>query len=317
MAANIILVFCFLFLFYLIGIAFGIFGPYLGNRSDDHYYGYELDPDSQQHSLGDPGNSNGTGGNGTGNTSGTGDTSGSGSANGTKSTSNTRSTSGTRRKGTGTVLDEYRSQATPGMTSQILDMENTGTRYDLNLFLSNFTEKNSVFTFDWETCTDKEMCLFAADHTRLNYPEAVEVVSGSKIRNASGEVCNERIPYDIFAKYPRVFLKKDFDASNVVDPFVIDGGYVYFPPDGWHVPNGVAFVTSTTEIGENRVLVTFDVYGDGVDYVVTDESYYTCSSGELMRKLGVSGISRTGYAVVEPVDDGSVAPFKLWGFESE
>ena len=218
--------------------------------------------------------------------------------------------------GQGRMLDEYRDQATPGNTSTVVNADNVGTRHDLNLFLSNFTEKSSNFAFDWNTCTDAEMCAFAIDHTRLNFPEAVEDASGEGVKNAAGELCGERIAFETFAKYPQVFLKKDFGEGNVVEPCVVRGGYVYFPASGWHVPNGVAYVTSTTDIGNGRALVTFDVYGDGVDYVVTDESYYTCSAEELQEKLGVNGISRTGNAIVEPMDDGSVAPFKLWAFES-
>lgn len=218
--------------------------------------------------------------------------------------------------GRGSMLDEYRDKATPGNTSTVVNAENVGTRHDLNLFLSNFTEKSSNFAFDWNTCTDAEMCAFAIDHTRLNFPEAVEDASGEGVKNAAGEACGERIAFETFAKYPRVFLKKDFGEGNVVEPCVMRSGYVYFPASGWHVPNGVAYVTSTTDIGNGRALVTFDVYGDGVDYVVTDESYYTCSADELQKKLGVSGISRTGNAILEPMDDGSVAPFKLWAFES-
>ena len=64
--------------------------------------------------------------------------------------------------------------------------------------------------------------------------------------------------------------------------------------------------------GEERCeRVTLDVYGDGVDYVVTDPSYYTCNVGELQSRLGVSGASRSGCAIVERCDDGTVAPFKL------
>ncbi|MBO4365577.1 MAG: zinc-ribbon domain-containing protein [Eggerthellaceae bacterium] len=214
------------------------------------------------------------------------------------------------------LLDQYRDKATEGMTSTIINAENIGTRHDLNLFLSNFTEKSSTFTFDWNTCTDEEMCLFAIDHTRLNFPDAIQDASSAGLKNADGQLCTERVDWETFSKYPRVFLKKDFSEGNVTNPCVYYEGYVCFPGDGWHVPNGVAYVTSTTDIGDNRVLVTFDVYGDGVDYVVTDESYYTCYADELEAKLGVSGISRTGCAIVEPCDDGTVAPFKLWAFES-
>ena len=216
-----------------------------------------------------------------------------------------------------TMLDRYRGQATEGMTSTVIDVTDEATRHDLNLFLSNFTEKSSTFTFDWETCTDEEMCLFSIDHTRLNNPDAILDASGAGYQSADGRPCTERVDWETFAKYPRVFLKKDFDESDITDPCFLHDGYVCFPGDGWHVPNGVAYVTSTTDIGEGRVLVTFDVYGDGVDYVVTDESYYTCTADELQRKLGVSGVSRTGSAIVERCDDGTVAPFKLWAFESE
>ena len=198
--------------------------------------------------------------------------------------------------------------------STTINFDSTETRHDLNLFLSNFSEKGPDFEYTPEACTDGYMCNFAIEHIKYNFPEAMEDASGEGVRNSGGTQCNTRTSFEIFQRYPTVFLKHDFSEGNVAGQCVYQNGYVYYPHPADTAPSGIVYVTGTRDRADGKVDVAFDVYGGAIDYTVTDESYYTCSAEELMSRLGVNGPSRSGTAVVEPWDDGSVAPFKLYEF---
>lgn len=199
--------------------------------------------------------------------------------------------------------------------SASINLDNVDKQHELNLFLSNFTEKGSLMNgYTYSGADPEQVCDFSASHIYLNYPDAIK--SGQDGQGKTWEVKEE-----IFNKYPPLFLKRDtpnvkVGGHNDAVSYYSFEGYVGISPS--KVPTsaqGVAYVTGSKNVGNNRTEITFDIYYGG-PYTATDESLYNCSLEELKGKLGASTPIASGTAVVEPYDDGSVAPFKLWSYDS-
>lgn len=205
--------------------------------------------------------------------------------------------------------------ASPFDENTSINLNDPSKQHELNLFLSNFTEKGSLMNgYSYSGADPEQVCDFSASHIYLNYPDAIK--SGQDGKGKSWEVKEE-----IFNKYPPLFLKRD--TPNVKIGGHSDG-ITYYSFEGYvglssskvpTTPQGVAYVTGSKNKGNNRTEITFDIYYGG-PYAATDESLYSCSLEELKGKLGVSAPIASGVAVVEPYDDGSVAPFKLWSYDS-
>ncbi len=169
--------------------------------------------------------------------------------------------------------------------------------------------------YTYEGATNEQVANFAAAHIYMNNPDAIHYGPGYP------DHISWEAPDDVFLGYPKTFLKRELQVSNNM---TIEGtGYSSFEafinlnPD-WvpTTPLGIAYATSSVDAGDGRSRISFDIYWNDESYVVTDESYYTCSAEELMARLGVSGPVGSGVAVVEPYDDGTVAPFFLWSYDS-
>ncbi|MBQ9067485.1 MAG: hypothetical protein IJ131_00265, partial [Eggerthellaceae bacterium] len=202
-------------------------------------------------------------------------------------------------------------------TPPSIDIANVDTLHAVNIFLSNFSEKGSLMNgYTYEGASNQLVGDFSASHTHINNPYNISYGP------AYPTVISYETPDEIFLRYPRVFLKRDLPREE--DGMRFEGtdygsfeGHVDLHSNRVPTePLGIAYATSSEDAGEGRSRITFDVYYGGTSYDVEDMSYYNCTLEELKSRLGVSQPIATGVAVVEPYEDGTIAPFLLWSYES-
>lgn len=146
--------------------------------------------------------------------------------------------------------------------------------YNVNLFLSNFTEQyfmSPAGYFRTDDATDGDLVQFAIEHIWFNRQDDLEWGdwgNGSYNVRLSDEsipaVCEKyfgRVPENLSPLYPDYF-----------------GGYYYWTETGGHVPGGFAQMRYIERVGANQYRVTFTVHGVYGDW---DESVFAMTSEEL------------------------------------
>ena len=200
---------------------------------------------------------------------------------------------------------------------------------DINVALSNFTElafdestqdgTNPDKAFTRDTTDFVRVMSFYYDHVTKNGAEAY----GLEWLPADDPLADSylnRIPLESARSFIEqrlgITLSNDqmtFDL-NGSGPGIVDayrartlGDWLYLGIyDGSAEPSlGIANATSLTDLGENRYLVTYDVYvpgsssGQGVMVTDVDRSWYGMSGGELEAVSGADGVDRRGSAILE------------------
>ena len=148
------------------------------------------------------------------------------------------------------------------LTNRLTDRQ----RYNVNLFLSNFTE----VSFAWQTGTfvlgdDRQMVDFAIDHIWFNQKDKLEWV--------------DRGEYNVRLKESWILpvIRKYFDVQlGSMDATWIDrkDGYYWWTETGGHTPDGFAQVTQLVDLGDGYYQVYFESYGAGMDWT-NDACGYT------------------------------------------
>lgn len=200
---------------------------------------------------------------------------------------------------------------------------------DINVALSNFTELafdesaqsgvDSDKAFTRDTTDFVRVMSFYYDHVTKNGAEAYGLERLSADDPLADSYLN-RIPLESARSFIEqrlgITLSNDqmtFDlngaGSGIVDAYRARtlGDWLYLGIyDGSAEPSlGIANATSLTDLGENRYLVTYDVYvpgsSSGRSVMVTDvdRSWYGMSGGELEAVSGADGVDRRGSAILE------------------
>lgn len=164
-------------------------------------------------------------------------------------------------------------------------------RYNINLFLSNFTEAGFV----WPSgCYDKRwvdaalLTRFAIDHCWFNRQNRLEW----------GEYFNDnnvRLPKSQIAPIVQKYFGLDIKPSERAPYMDYRDGYYYWQETGGHTNDGFACLDRVEALGWNRYSVWFNIYGMGEAWT-NDMCYYT--QAQARKVYPVAGLEYTGRAVI-------------------
>ena len=157
-------------------------------------------------------------------------------------------------------------------------------RYNINLFLSNFSEQGMTF-YSSGRVNDETLVNFALDHIWLNRQDLVE--------RADFGVYNFRIADDrieeIALKYFGV-APESYASSR----YAYEGGYFYGESTGGYMGHGVVSLSHVEDMGGGVYGVYFGCYGEGEFFAASD-----CGLRPEQAAAKYSGSAvHTGYAVI-------------------
>lgn len=200
-------------------------------------------------------------------------------------------------------------------TNETLVTIDDQTRFAINRYLSNFTELGQAMDgYSADNASSVQMFDFAWGHTLLNAPRSVTELPHSKIFIGDKEA-TARIDLKILDNYTKLFLKRSITANDLpADVAKYTNGSVY---SWWNLtsPHAVAFTNEVYQLSDSTYKVTFEAYGEGTYYEVTDESIYKLNRQGIMRYFDQTRPDYTGTAVIEAGYDDDTAPFKLLSFK--
>ena len=168
---------------------------------------------------------------------------------------------------TGYALSEYLSTTSTYRGSDV--SMTSGQRYNINLFLSNFTETGFLWRsgcYD-ESYTDAgQLTRFAIDHCWFNRQNRLEwgvYFNGN----------NVRLPEDQIAPIVKKYFGVNISPSHEPPYMDYKKGYYYWQETGGHTNDGFACLYNVESLGGGRYCVWFDVYGMGENWD-NDVCYY-------------------------------------------
>ena len=143
--------------------------------------------------------------------------------------------------------------------SELLDREQ---RYNINLFLSNFTESYFAVpdgcVYDAGDRDDAMLNNFALDHIWFNKQQLLEWGEWGEWDGNNVRVAAKELP-EVIRKYFGV-ESTDLNVYNYVS---YDGKYYYWTETGGHTPDGFACLNRVAMLAEDEVAVCFSIYGSG------------------------------------------------------
>lgn len=190
---------------------------------------------------------------------------------------------------TGYALQKYLEEVPMPVGTKVEISESL--RYDMNLFLSNFTESDLTYSsrgvFDLQDTDENILVDFALEHTWFNY--ASSRIEWGEYANANNVRMKDDHVLEIIDKYFGVTV-------NSLSPRYADYNppYYYWCETGGHMPGGFALTDEVTSIGAGRYLVTFSVFGAGDNW---DNGDLSLTKEEARSRFPYSYESN-GYAIV-------------------
>lgn len=170
----------------------------------------------------------------------------------------------------------------------------TNQRYNVNLFLSNFTEQGfagsrygsfAVYDYDVNMLTE-----FAIDHcwfNRQNRLEWGDYFNGN----------NVRLPESQIAPIVEKYFGLSISPSHYLDYIDYSNGYYYWEETGGHTSDGFACLTSVEYWDYGMYQVWFDIYGMGENWS-NDVCYFTPSEAQRYFPRE-SWENYSGYAIID------------------
>ena len=141
-------------------------------------------------------------------------------------------------------------------------------QYDLNIFLSNFSESDLPNFRMGERLSNDELIYFAELYNIYNRHELFENV---EYREEEADLYRGNIR--IKKEYIYETIKKYFDITMDED---VLGDYLYTEFTGGHMSEGVSIVNKAENLGDNLYRISFEVYATGG----MDSDYYSFSPQE-------------------------------------
>ena len=190
----------------------------------------------------------------------------------------------------GYVLGDYLAEAQTYRGDEVA--LSSKQRYNINLFLSNFTEQGFLWRagcYDIDNVDTVRMTEFAIDHcwfNRKNRLEWGDYFYGNNVRLPEDQI------EPIVWKYFGVGIAPEHDL-NYID---YSDGWYYWEETGGHTNDGFACLYSVESLGNGRYSVWFDVYGMGEDWD-NDVCYYDWPEAE--EDYPPYGSIPTGRAVID------------------
>lgn len=137
---------------------------------------------------------------------------------------------------------------------------NEKERYNINLFLSNFSEQGMTF-YSSQRYTDAQLVDFAIFHTWYNRQDRIERGQwGADNCRMSDEYVTE-ITEKYFGKAP---------ASKLPSKIRYADGYYYWQTTGGYMGMGVVSMSHAEDLGHGLVGVYFGCYGEGEAWSADD-----------------------------------------------
>ena len=135
-------------------------------------------------------------------------------------------------------------------------------RYNLNLFLSNFTEagfcwQEGAYDSDWKV--DAQLTEFAADHCWFNRQSRLEW----------GEYFdwnNVRLPESQIAPVVKKYFGRNITPSHQPPYMDYKNGYYYWQETGGHTSDGFACLDWVEALGNGRYRVGFHIYAGDTNW---------------------------------------------------
>ncbi len=172
-------------------------------------------------------------------------------------------------------------------------------QYDLNIFMSNFSESDLPNFSEIKKLSYEDMTWFARSYALLNkyslYEEADRDFD-------NGMDCNIRI----HEKYIKDIVKKYFglslDEKKFTENMMYYDGYFYNQVTGGQISEGFTVVNKVEKIGNNKYKVYCDVYyTDGMD-----NKYYSYTQQQAEKERQKNDIvfvkDKTGTAIIDATD---------------
>ena len=170
-------------------------------------------------------------------------------------------------------------------------------RYNVNLFLSNFTEqdfmRNGCYDRNW--VDSAVLTRFAIEHcwfNRKNRLEWGDYFNGN----------NTRLPEDQIAPVVKKYFGVNISPSHDVPYMDYKKGYYYWEETGGHISMGFASQYTVEALGDGRYAVRFGVFGLGEDWS-NDACYYSASEARSAYP-GYDGYEPYGCAVIDTGSSG-------------
>ena len=181
---------------------------------------------------------------------------------------------------------------------------NSEQRYNINLFLSNFTEVGFVWhagSYDESYVDRKQLTEFGIDHCWFNRQNRLEWGEYFNYNNV-------RLPVGQIAPIVKKYFGLDIKPSTSLDYTDYRDGYYYWEETGGHTSDGFACLTRVEKLGSRRYSVWFNIYGMGMDWD-NDACYYTDSQAR--RAFPPYDHPFRGHAVID-VGSGGLKDRSTW-----
>lgn len=165
-------------------------------------------------------------------------------------------------------------------------------RYNINLFLSNFTEQSFLWRggcYDAEWVDPAILTRFAIDHCWFNRQNRLEWGDYFNYNNV-------RLPEDQIAPIVKKYFGVSITPSH--NPPYIDykNGYYYWEETGGHTSDGFACQYMVENYGGGRYCVRFGVFGGGSDWS-NDACYDTWK--EAVSAFPTYSYPALGFAIID------------------
>lgn len=173
-------------------------------------------------------------------------------------------------------------------------------RYNVNLFLSNFTEADftwGTWHFDAADCLPRELVDFAIDHIWFNQQDKLEWGEWGEDNVRLSENYIPEVTRRYFGLTPRNLGDTRMDYRN---------GYYYWQETGGHTSSGFACLTDLRDLGGGVYSARFYVLGSGEDWD-NDVCYDTLAANEARY-----AITRWGHALIDTGAGGNLSDHSAW-----
>ena len=171
-------------------------------------------------------------------------------------------------------------------------------RYNLNLFLSNFTEQGFLWRggcYDESWIDSAVLTRFAVEHCWFNRQNRLEWGDYFNYNNV-------RLPKSQVAPIVKKYFGVTITPSKNAPYLDYKNDYYYWEETGGHVKDGFACLTDAQKLSSRRYSVWFEIYGAGEDWD-NDVCYYTPRQAE-QAYPSYSGSCYRGHAVINTGSSG-------------
>ncbi|MBQ3079545.1 MAG: SH3 domain-containing protein [Clostridia bacterium] len=174
-------------------------------------------------------------------------------------------------------------------------------RYNVNLFLSNFTEQffalNAGGAFDIYTAEDQDLVSFGVNHAWFNYKGYLE---WGEWGECNIRIHEKHIPDFVHKFFGDYFTPEDMAFAEYKSP------YIYWTETGGNITGGFACLKTCDYLGYNRYRVEYDVYACGEDWKMAD-----CAMTVMQARAKYGEAMRKGCAVIYAPSLSERSRFKL------